>query len=59
MLHTGSVSFAGKDCSVRVNCVESGLCEEDLRHVLATRRLPDTLHLPKVDTVEHVAWVSS
>ncbi|XP_043207320.1 citramalyl-CoA lyase, mitochondrial-like [Amphibalanus amphitrite] len=56
VLHTGSVSFSGKDCSVRVNCVESGHCETDLEHVLSARRLPDTLHLPKVDTVEHVTW---
>ncbi|KAG0724466.1 Citramalyl-CoA lyase, mitochondrial [Chionoecetes opilio] len=55
-LHTQAIDFSGKDCSVRFNSVESGLCEEDMREVLSARHLPPTVHLPKVDSPEHLAW---
>ncbi|XP_037083284.1 citramalyl-CoA lyase, mitochondrial-like isoform X2 [Pollicipes pollicipes] len=56
VLDSGSDGLSGKDCSVRVNSVDSGLCHLDLEHVLSGQRLPDTVHLPKVDTVDHVTW---
>lgn len=46
------------DLGVRVNSVESGLCEDDLIEVLSSRNLPDTILLPKVDTIEHLEWVN-
>uniref|UniRef100_A0A2P2IEL8 Citramalyl-CoA lyase, mitochondrial n=1 Tax=Hirondellea gigas TaxID=1518452 RepID=A0A2P2IEL8_9CRUS len=55
-LESGAVSFAGKDCSVRVNSVSSGLCSDDLSVVLSSSTLPQTLHLPKVETTEELDW---
>ena len=46
-----------RDLAVRVNSVVSGLAEEDLKTVLKAKRLPDTLMLPKVDSVGHIQWV--
>ncbi|XP_046556214.1 citramalyl-CoA lyase, mitochondrial-like isoform X1 [Haliotis rubra] len=46
------VDFSGVDCAVRVNSVSSGLVEEDLRVIFKADRLPQTILLPKVDTVE-------
>jgi len=48
ILDTGRVQFGGSECSVRVNSVESGLCEQDLEVVLGGENLPSALHLPKV-----------
>ncbi|KAK3858470.1 hypothetical protein Pcinc_035334 [Petrolisthes cinctipes] len=56
LLQSREIDFSGKDCSVRVNSVESGLCEEDLREVLSASHLPDTLHLPKVESPDHLDW---
>lgn len=47
------------DLGVRVNSVESGLCKDDLTSCLSTNNLPDTILLPKVETVEHVNWVNN
>lgn len=43
---------------VRINSVESGLAEEDLKTVLSGEKVPHTIYLPKVDSVEHIDWVS-
>ena len=48
LLDEANVDFGKSECSVRVNCIESGMCEEDLRTVLGGINLPDALHLPKV-----------
>lgn len=56
VLHTQEIDFSGKDCSVRFNSVESGLCEGDMLEVLSAQHLPATVHLPKVDSPEHLAW---
>ncbi|KAK4874933.1 hypothetical protein RN001_014293 [Aquatica leii] len=44
------------DRAVRVNCIGSGLCEEDLKALLTAKFLPDTVLLPKVESVEHIQW---
>lgn len=44
--------------SVRINSIDSGLAEEDLKVVLSGPVLPKTLLLPKVDskaTIDHVS----
>ncbi|MCL4126873.1 UNVERIFIED_CONTAM: hypothetical protein GTU68_024546 [Idotea baltica] len=46
--------FIGKDCSVRVNGIDSDLFESDLEAVLAGPLLPTTLLLPKVESQDHV-----
>ncbi|KAF2347515.1 HpcH/HpaI aldolase/citrate lyase domain, partial [Trinorchestia longiramus] len=53
-LDEGCVSIDGKDVGVRVNSVSSGLWRDDLEIVLAAKRLPTTLHLPKVDSLEDI-----
>lgn len=36
--------------SVRVNSVQSGLCEEDLRVIVSGKRVPESLLLPKCES---------
>ena len=59
ILDDGNVDFGRSECSVRVNSVESGLCEEDLGVVLGGKNLPNAIHLPKVDEPDHLKWLSS
>lgn len=47
------------EVGVRLNSVESGMCEEDLAAILSADHLPPTLLLPKVDSKEHLQWVSN
>jgi citrate lyase subunit beta-like protein len=44
------------DIGVRINSIDSGFAEEDLRTVLSGEKIPQTLYLPKVETVEHIDW---
>lgn len=43
--------------SVRINSVQSGLAEQDLRTILSGYVVPRTLLLPKVDSKEDIDWV--
>ena len=45
------VSFGRSERAVRVNSIQSGLCEDDLRAVLTGEALPDALVVPKVSLV--------
>ncbi|XP_045585391.1 citramalyl-CoA lyase, mitochondrial isoform X3 [Procambarus clarkii] len=56
VLHSKEIDFTGKDCSVRFNSVESGLCEADMQEILSAKYLPSTIHLPKVDSPAHLEW---
>lgn len=49
--------FEGKDCSVRVNGIETDLFEPDIQVVLGGPVLPTTLLLPKVESPEHILRV--
>lgn len=46
------------DLAVRINSVESGLCDEDISVILNGKQLPNTILLPKVDGIEHLRWVN-
>ncbi|XP_049857835.1 citramalyl-CoA lyase, mitochondrial-like [Schistocerca gregaria] len=56
--------FLDKECvsqqfpewTVRVNSVDSGMCEEDLRVILTGPQKPPTLLLPKVDCIKQLQW---
>lgn len=41
---------------VRINSIESGLAEDDLKILLSGDRIPHTIYLPKVEQVDHIAW---
>lgn len=56
VMQSQEIDFTGKDCSVRFNSVESGLCEADMVEILSAKHLPSTVHLPKVDSPEHLEW---
>lgn len=43
--------------AVRLNDVQSGLCDEDLRVIVSGERLPDTLLLPKCESVDELKLV--
>nr|KAG5696782.1 hypothetical protein BaRGS_012805 [Batillaria attramentaria] len=47
----------GVDLAVRVNSVSSGLLEEDLRVVMAAKRKPATILLPKTNTVDDIILI--
>lgn len=48
------MDFGNSECSVRINSVSSNLYEEDLRVILGSRRAPQALHLPKVDSIDNI-----
>lgn len=46
-----------QEYAVRINSVESGLAEDDLKILLSGERVPHSIYLPKVESVEHIDWV--
>jgi len=58
VLETKRINFGRSECTVRVNSVESELCEDDLEAILTSPNLPNSIHLPKVDFVDHLNWFS-
>ncbi|CAL4066277.1 unnamed protein product, partial [Meganyctiphanes norvegica] len=58
VLNNQKIDFSSKDCSVRFNSVDSGLCHADMTEILASQYLPDTIHLPKVDNSAQLEWFS-
>lgn len=52
--------FAAKksELSVRINSIDSGLCETDLETILKGPIFPSTLHLPKMDTKVQLDWLA-
>lgn len=44
--------------SVRINAIESGLAEEDLKEIFQAKKCPDAIVIPKVENVDHVDWVA-
>lgn len=59
ILDTKRVEFGNSECSVRVNSVDSGLCERDLEVVLGGEHRPSAVHLPKVRGREELEFVWS
>jgi len=57
ILDTKRVEFGNSECSVRVNSVDSGMCEQDLEIVLGGENLPSAVHLPKVGGKEELEFV--
>ncbi len=53
------LNFGRAEPCVRVNSVDSGLVEEDLKVTLSAERLPQALMLPKVENEEHISWAST
>ena len=43
---------------VRINSIETGLAEDDLAAAVTASVLPHSIVVPKVDTVEHLDWVT-
>ncbi|XP_035710196.1 citramalyl-CoA lyase, mitochondrial isoform X2 [Folsomia candida] len=58
ILDNKSIPLEGSttELTVRVNSVQSGLCQEDLECILPTENLPSGIHLPKVDSVDELKW---
>lgn len=53
----GQLNFGSSEVCVRINSIETGLAEDDLRATLTAKAFPHSIVLPKVETVEHLAWV--
>ena len=49
--------FGQSEYVVRINSIDSGLAEEDLRSILSSKRLPDTIMIPKVQDTSHIEWI--
>ncbi|CAG9832998.1 unnamed protein product [Diabrotica balteata] len=47
------------DIGVRVNSVDSDMCEQDLEVCLSGKTLPHTVLLPKVEESDHLRWFSA
>lgn len=57
LLDNQSIPFGQSECTVRVNSVQSGLMEEDLKIILgSSKNLPSSIHLPKVDSVQELKY---
>jgi citrate lyase subunit beta-like protein len=55
ILEEKSIEFGRSECSVRVNSVESGIMQEDIKIILqGNANLPQAIHLPKVDEPSHL-----
>lgn len=54
----GQLKFGSSEVCVRINSIETGLAEDDLKAALTAKELPDSIVVPKVDSVEHLDWVN-
>ena len=50
-------SVAGIDIAVRINSAKSGLFEYDLNVIMNTEHRPNTILLPKTDTIDNIQLV--
>ena len=53
----GQLSFGSSEVCVRINSLETGLAEDDLRATLTAKAFPHSIVFPKVETAEHLDWV--
>ena len=49
----------GLDVAVRINSIQSGFAEDDLRSILAASTLPTTLLVPKIEEKEQLRYIAS
>ncbi|XP_060597081.1 citramalyl-CoA lyase, mitochondrial-like [Ruditapes philippinarum] len=54
-----TIFFPYRVCGVRVNAVSSGLMEEDLRVIFQAQHLPQTIMVPKVNSVQELASITN
>lgn len=52
-----NLDFGRSEYAVRINSIDSGLAEKDLAAILTAQRLPETVMVPKVETVNHINWI--
>lgn len=57
-LPTDYTQHRQSEWSVRVNSIQSGLCDEDLRVIVSGKRVPESLLLPKCESKEDLKCVS-
>jgi citrate lyase subunit beta-like protein len=48
----------GRDVAVRINSVQSGWAEEDLKSILSADVLPLTLLVPKIEEKDELTWLA-
>lgn len=46
-----------QEYGVRINSVQSGLAEEDLKTIFDAEKIPHTIYLPKVEAPSDIDWV--
>ncbi|KAK3591109.1 hypothetical protein CHS0354_035921 [Potamilus streckersoni] len=54
----GKLNFGRSECCVRFNSVSSGLMEEDIKAVFSAGKLPQTIMVPKVNSVQELQVLS-
>lgn len=59
ILDEDSIDFGKSECSVRINSIDSGLAGYDMELILSGEKLPSAVHLPKVESGEHLAWFAA
>lgn len=53
----GQLDFGHSEVCVRINSVTSGFAEDDLSAIFNSKVLPNSIVVPKVDTLEDIKWV--
>lgn len=54
-----NIDFGRAERTVRINSVQSGIAEEDLKVIMQANKLPATILLPKTDEPSHVEWLAN
>ena len=52
------MDFGKSEVAVRINLPESEAALKDIETIFTSTRLPDTIVVPKVDTLANLEWVS-
>lgn len=54
-----SFDFGKTECAVRINSFQSNLAKEDIRTLFSAEKVPETIMVPKVESLQHIEWIHS
>jgi len=59
ILDEEQIDFGKSECTVRINSVGSGFEKIDMETILSGPNLPSSVHLPKVENLDHLEWFAA
>jgi citrate lyase subunit beta-like protein len=59
ILDEQKLDFGKSECTVRINSVGSGFEQIDMETILSGPHLPSSVHLPKVENLDHLEWFAA